>query len=137
MPIKSFVSVLLALGLPFFLGAQQKQNWLEGTADPDDADRSYIRKFVKTNDARGFFKVQNTRVEFGSTKEGSKLNRRGFFKNSTNQVGLGLSYKIFGAEISFFVTAAEFGRQQPPESETIQNRVLFYRPEIRRQSLPQ
>jgi hypothetical protein len=101
MPIKSFVSVLLALALPFFSVAQQKQNWMEGTADPDDADRSYIRKFVKTNDARGFFKVQNTRVEFGSTKEGSKLNRRGYFKNSTNQVGLGLSYKIFGAEISF------------------------------------
>ena len=101
MQIKFIASILFIVALPFCLAAQQKQNLMDGTTDPEDADGAYIRKFVKTNEARGFFKVQNTRVEFGSTKEGSKLNRRGFFKNSTNQVGLGFSYKIFGADISF------------------------------------
>ncbi len=101
MPIKSIVFILVILAYPFISFAQDRQYVMEGTKDPEDADGEYIRKFIKTNEARGFFKVQNTRVEFGSTKEGSKLNRRGFFKNSTNQVGLGFSYKIFGADISF------------------------------------
>ena len=86
--------------LPAFVSAQKAER-LVGTMDPEDADGEYIGRFEKPNEIRGFFRVQNTRTEFGSTKESSRISRRGYFKNTTDQVGLGFSYKVFGADISF------------------------------------
>ncbi|WP_336516272.1 DUF4421 family protein [Pollutibacter soli] len=74
---------------------------MDGVTDPGDADPRYIGKFTRANEVRGFFRAQNSRLEFGSLKEISRLSNRGYFKNTTDQIGLGVTYKIINLDLSF------------------------------------
>ncbi len=74
---------------------------MEGTYKPTDADPKYVGRFSRANEARGFFRAQNSRLEFGSLREVSRLSNKGYFKNTTDQLGLGLTYKVINLDLSF------------------------------------
>ena len=74
---------------------------MEGTFKPNDADPEYIGRFTRANEVRGFFRAQNSRLEFGSLREVSRLRNRGYLKNTSDQLGLGIAYKVINLDLSF------------------------------------
>lgn len=70
------------------------------TIAPTDADSSYIMRYSRPNDIRFLYGGVGTSLAFGSTREGDNINTA-LYNNVNDLIGLGLTYKIIDADISF------------------------------------
>ncbi len=67
---------------------------------PTDADSNYIMRYAKQNDIRFLYGGEGTSLGFGSKQEGNHISTS-LYNNVNDLIGMGLTYKIIDADISF------------------------------------
>ena len=67
---------------------------------PTDADSNYIMRYSQQNDIRFLYGAEGTSLAFGSKREGNNINTA-LYNNVSDLIGVGLTYKIIDADVSF------------------------------------
>lgn len=80
--------------------ADQYKEGVDSTAW-SEIDSTFIYTFKRTNDARLFYGTQGYSLEFGSKKEADPEIPTSFYDNVNDFVGIGITYKILDADLSF------------------------------------
>ena len=66
-----------------------------------DVDSTFIFKFSKPNDVRLIYGTQGSSLEYGSKREIDPSIPTSIFNNVNDFVGIGLTYKILDADLTF------------------------------------
>src|SRR5688572_13112668 len=74
---------------------------VEGTKPATNADSTYIRTFIKSNDVRVFYGGQGNRLVLGSLRDGSPDLTKSTFNNTNDFIGFGITYKWLDGDASF------------------------------------
>ncbi len=93
-------NVLLAVMLAVYNSIAFSQT-VEGTKPAKNADSTYIRTFIKSNDVRVFYGGQGNRLVLGSLRDGSPDLTKSTYNNTNDFIGLGITYKWLDGDASF------------------------------------
>ena len=102
MSIKKFVCLLFTLLSICPLTAQQQNSvGIISSSAIEDVDSTFVYKFEKPNDVRLIYGTQGSSLEYGSKNETNPSVPTSIFNNVNDFVGIGLTYKILDADITF------------------------------------
>jgi hypothetical protein len=68
---------------------------------PDDADSSYILKYIREDDIRVIYGGQGSNISYGSIDDGSALFSDALYNNVNDIAGFGLTYKFIDFDLTF------------------------------------
>ncbi len=95
------------LAMPFIARPQAAEIKLAS-----DADSMYVRAFVKTNDARIFYGGQGNQMVLGSFRDGSPDLSANLYHNTSDFLGLGLTYKWIDGDLYFSLPGTTYLKEE-------------------------
>ncbi len=102
MSVKEFAFLLFTLASVYSSSAQQESSiGALNRATISDVDSIFVRKFDKPNDIRLIYGTQGSSLVYGSKNETNPAIPTSLFNNVNDFVGIGLTYKILDADITF------------------------------------
>lgn len=78
----------------------------------EDADSSYVRKFVLKNDFRLFYGGQGNNLALGSERDDETQLNGNLYTNSNDYVGLGITYKWLDGDLSFALPGTTYLKEE-------------------------
>ena len=68
---------------------------------PDDADSTFIRRYMREDDIRLIYGGQGSNISYGTAKDGSALFSDALYNNTNDVAGFGLTYKFIDFDLTF------------------------------------
>ena len=68
---------------------------------PDDADSTYIIRYIREDDIRVIYGGQGSNISYGSTNDGDALFGEALYNNVNDLAGFGLTYKFIDFDLTF------------------------------------
>ena len=78
----------------------------------DDADSSYIKKYILKNDFRVFYGGQGNNLALGSKRDDETQLNGNLYTNSNDYIGLGITYKWLDGDLSFALPRTTYLKEE-------------------------
>ena len=78
----------------------------------DDADSSYVRKYLLKNDFRIFYGGQGNNLALGSKRDDETQLNGNLYTNSNDYIGLGITYKWLDGDLSFALPGTTYLKEE-------------------------
>ena len=78
----------------------------------DDADSSYVRKYLLKNDFRIFYGGQGNNLALGSKRDYETQLNGNLYTNSNDYIGLGITYKWLDGDLSFALPGTTYLKEE-------------------------
>jgi hypothetical protein len=112
------------------LGAGAFSQSVQGTKPLDNADSTYIRDFVNSNDVRLFYGGQGNRLVLGSVRDGSADVSENIYKNTNDFLGVGGSYKWVDGDVSFSLPGTTYLKEERSNLEQFRVAASYTRRQV-------